>query len=201
MIAHPLAYNRHMKKFASIVSAFLLAALMAMALSACGIAATPSSNGGNSAGTQSTASSSTSVTAVSPDDESYAENHLVKEAYTPPANLEVKKNGEYTDKDHVALYIHTYGTVPSNYVTKNKARKAGWDNTKGNLWDVLPGKSIGGGGFYNDDHMMPDDDYREWFECDIDYNGGYRNSKRIIYSNDGLIYYTDDHYNTFQRLY
>ena len=202
MIPHSLAYNRSMKKFASIVSVFLLAALMALALSACGIASpTTSSNTGNSAGTQSSASSTGKNSVQAIGDDSYAENHLVSEAYIPPADLKVDKNGEYSDKDHVALYIHTYGTVPSNYVTKTKARKAGWDNTKGNLWDVLPGKSIGGGGFYNDDNMMPDDGYREWFECDIDYEGGYRNSKRIVYSDDGLIYYTDDHYNTFQRLY
>lgn len=101
----------------------------------------------------------------------------------------------------MALYIHTYGTVPSNYVTKTKARKAGWVSSKGNLWDVLPGKSIGGGGFENDDNLLPDAPGRKWFECDIDYEGGFRNAKRIVYSNDGLIYYTDDHYKTFEQLY
>ena len=134
------------------------------------------------------------------DEDSYADNHLSGDSYDAP-DITVEKNGTYTDKDHVALYIHTYGTVPSNYISKTKAKKAGWVNTKGNLWDVLPGKSIGGGGFYNDDHMLPDAPDREWFECDIDYEGGYRNAKRIVYSNDGLIYYTDDHYETFQRLY
>lgn len=132
--------------------------------------------------------------------ESYADSHLTDTAYNPP-NITVEKKGEYTDKDHVALYIHTYGRVPSNYVTKTKARNAGWDNSEGNLWDVLPGKSIGGGGFSNDDGTMPDAPGRKWYECDIDYNGGFRNAKRLIYSNDGLIYYTDDHYKTFQRLY
>lgn len=117
------------------------------------------------------------------------------------ANITVTRNGSYTDKEHVALYIHTYGTVPSNYISKTKARKAGWDSEKGNLWKVLPGMSIGGGGFYNDEGMLPDAQGREWFECDIDYEGGFRNAKRIVYSNDGLIYYTDDHYKTFERLY
>jgi len=157
--------------------------------------------------TSSPAASYTSVNDASPtsastpiDEDSYADNHLSEDSYSAP-NITVDKNGTYTDKDHVALYIHTYGTVPSNYISKNKARKAGWINTKGNLWDVLPGKSIGGGGFYNDDHMLPDAPDREWFECDIDYEGGFRNAKRIVFSNDGLIYYTDDHYKTFQRLY
>ena len=144
---------------------------------------------------------SSSSTATAPvDEDSYADNHLSGDSYSAP-DITVERNGTYTDKDHVALYIHTYGTVPSNYISKTKARKAGWVNTKGNLWDVLPGMSIGGGGFYNDDHMLPDAPDREWFECDIDYEGGYRNAKRIVYSNDGLIYYTDDHYESFQRLY
>ena len=148
--------------------------------------------------TQEQSPSSAATTPV--DKDSYADNHLSGDSYTTP-DITVDRNGTYTDKDHVALYIHTYGTVPSNYISKTKARKAGWVNTKGNLWDVLPGMSIGGGGFYNDDHMLPDAPDREWFECDIDYEGGYRNAKRIVYSNDGLIYYTDDHYESFQRLY
>lgn len=115
--------------------------------------------------------------------------------------LQVTENGTYTSKDEVALYIHLYGHVPSNYITKTKARKAGWVQEDGNLWDVLPGMSIGGGGFSNDDGMMPDAPGRQWYEADIDYQGGYRNAKRLVYSNDGLIYYTDDHYETFERLY
>lgn len=215
MIPHSLAYNHRMKKFASIVCAVLLATLLALPLAACTKPSTSSSSAVSSAANVTSSSattvssdsadasafSSNTATPPTPSDDSYAENHLVNEVYTPPADLTVTKNGEYSDKDHVALYIHTYGTVPSNFISKNKARKAGWVNTKGNLWDVLPGKSIGGGGFSNDDYTMPDADGREWFECDIDYNGGFRNSKRIVYSNDGLIYYTDDHYNTFQRLY
>ena len=113
----------------------------------------------------------------------------------------VTENGEYSDKDHVALYIHTFGHLPSNYISKTKARKAGWVNTKGNLWDVLPGKSIGGSEFYNDDAALPDAAGRRWTECDIDYSGGYRNAKRIVFSNDGLVFYTDDHYETFEQLY
>ena len=147
----------------------------------------------NQSGSSSASSSSNSSVC-------YAETHLTDVAYSPP-NITVSEGGQYTDKDSVALYIHLYGHVPSNYVSKTKARSAGWVNTEGNLWDVLPGKSIGGGGFYNDDNMMPDAPGRLWYECDIDYEGGYRNSKRLVYSNDGLIYYTDDHYKTFQRLY
>ena len=148
----------------------------------------------------SSASSSSVTSTGSPDPSSYAENNLSSSTYQPP-NITVEKNGHYTDKDHVALYIHLYGKVPSNYITKTKARKTGWVQEEGNLDEVLPGMSIGGGGFYNDDHMMPDAPDRTWYECDIDYQGGFRNAKRIVYSNDGLIYYTNDHYKTFERLY
>lgn len=183
----------YMRKFGSLISALAIAVLLALSLCGCAGGTAPAAPSSSV-----TASSYFAPAAIG--DGSYAESHLVNEAYTPPA-ITIKADGEYTDKDSVALYIHTYGTVPSNYVTKTKARNAGWVNTEGNLWDVLPGKSIGGGGFYNDDGMMPDAPGREWFECDIDYGGGFRNAKRIVYSNDGLVYYTDDHYNTFQRLY
>lgn len=113
----------------------------------------------------------------------------------------VTEDGEYSDKEHVALYIHTYGHLPSNYISKTKARKAGWDSSEGNLWDVLPGKSIGGSEFYNDEGMLPDARGRRWTECDIDYGGGFRGAKRIVFSNDGLVFYTDDHYKTFEQLY
>ena len=113
----------------------------------------------------------------------------------------VTEDGQYTDKDSVALYIHQYGHLPSNYISKSKARKAGWESEKGNLWDVLPGMSIGGSEFYNDEKLLPDADGRRWSECDIDYEGGYRNAKRIVFSNDGLVFYTGDHYKTFEQLY
>lgn len=116
-------------------------------------------------------------------------------------DVSVVESGEYTDKDSVALYVHTYGHLPGNYISKTKARAAGWVNTEGNLWDVLPGKSIGGSQYYDDDDQLPYAPGRRWTECDIDYQGGYRNAKRIVFSNDGLVFYTDDHYNTFEQLY
>ena len=117
------------------------------------------------------------------------------------AGVSVSKDDTYTDKDHVALYLHLYQKLPANYVSKTKAKKAGWDAEKGNLWDVCPGKSIGGGTFYNDDGLLPEKSGRTWKECDIDYAGGHRGAKRICYSNDELIFYTDDHYQSFTRLY
>ena len=115
--------------------------------------------------------------------------------------LSVTEDGEYSDADSVALYIHEFGHLPSNYISKTKARKAGWVNTDGNLWDVLPGMSIGGSDFYDDDEQLPYARGRTWKECDVNYEGGYRGAERLVYSNDGLIFYTGDHYKTFEQLY
>ena len=117
------------------------------------------------------------------------------------AETEIQKDGSYTSKDEVAAYIHLYGELPGNYITKNEARDLGWVSSKGNLDKVAPGKSIGGDKFGNYEKLLPTKKGRQYYECDIDYEGGTRNAKRIIYSNDGLIYYTEDHYNTFEQLY
>ena len=115
--------------------------------------------------------------------------------------LSVVEDGSYTSKDEVALYIHEFGHLPDNFITKTAAKKAGWVSSKGNLDDVCPGKSIGGSEFYNDDGQLPDAKGRRWKECDIGYTGGYRGAERIVFSNDGLIFYTGDHYRTFEQLY
>lgn len=113
----------------------------------------------------------------------------------------IEESGVYTSKDEVASYLHQYGHLPDNYITKRDAEAAGWDSRKGNLWDVAPGMSIGGSRFGNYEGLLPDQAGRKYYECDIDYEGGYRGAKRIIYSNDGLIFYTEDHYKTFDQLY
>lgn len=116
-------------------------------------------------------------------------------------SLNVEENGNYTSKEEVALYIHTYGKLPVNYITKKQAEELGWDPEKGNLSDILPGMSIGGNVFGNYEGALPRTGGRRYFECDIDYEGGYRGAKRIVYSNDGLVFYTEDHYNTFEQIY
>ena len=110
-------------------------------------------------------------------------------------------DGRYTSPEDVALYIHLYGKLPSNYITKNEAKKRGWESNKGNLWDVTDQMSIGGDRFGNYEGTLPEKEGRSWKECDVNYEGGYRGSERLLYSNDGLIYYTDDHYETFTQLY
>lgn len=113
----------------------------------------------------------------------------------------IDKNGTYTSKEDVALYIHTYNKLPKNYITKKDAEALGWVSTKGNLWDVTDHMSIGGDRFGNYEGLLPKKSGRTWYECDINYKGGKRNAERILYSNDGLIYYTNDHYETFTQLY
>lgn len=113
----------------------------------------------------------------------------------------VTEDGEYTSKDEVALYLHLYNHLPSNFIKKQDAQDLGWVSNQGNLHKVAPGKSIGGDRFGNYENLLPTKKGRQYFECDIDFDGTYRNAKRIIFSNDGLIYYTDDHYETFTLLY
>lgn len=108
--------------------------------------------------------------------------------------------GSYTTKEDVALYIHCYGVLPGNFITKAQARELGWEG--GGLESYAPGKCIGGDAFGNREGLLPDAPGRTWTECDIDTLGASsRGAKRIVFSNDGLIYYTDDHYESFERLY
>lgn len=108
------------------------------------------------------------------------------------------KDGEYTSKEDVALYIHQYGELPSNFITKKEAKKLGWSG--GSLEEYAPGKSIGGDTFGNREGVLPE--YGTYHECDIDTKGKKkRGAKRIVYSDDGRVYYTDDHYETFELLY
>ena len=116
-------------------------------------------------------------------------------------DFELAEDGTYTSKDEVAAYLHEYGHLPSNFITKKEAQKLGWVNSEGNLGEVAPGMSIGGDYFGNYEGNLPEADDRDYYECDIDFEGTYRNAKRIVYSNDGLIYYTEDHYETFELLY
>ncbi len=114
--------------------------------------------------------------------------------------IKIEESGSYTDKEHVAAYINTYAKLPRNYITKNQAKKLGWQ-TKGSLDKVAPGKSIGGDRYGNYERILPHKNGRVWTECDIDYVMGNRNAKRIVFSDDGLIYYTKDHYKSFEKLY
>lgn len=112
----------------------------------------------------------------------------------------IEEDGTYTTKEDVARYIHTYGHLPENFITKKQAQALGWEG--GSLEPYAPGKCIGGSRFGNYEGTLPEKDGRTYTECDIDTLGASkRGAKRIVFSNDGLIYYTEDHYETFELLY
>ncbi len=112
----------------------------------------------------------------------------------------IQENGSYDSKDEVALYLFTFKRLPSNYITKSEARDLGWEG--GSLEDVAPGKCLGGDGFGNRERALPKGNGISYKECDIGTLGQKeRGPERLVYSNTGFIYYTPDHYETFELLY
>lgn len=167
-----------MRRFTRLTGALLALLLVFSVLSGCGGAApdVPSSTAAPTAD------------AVSPGE---------SDKSSPAALDEV---GEYTSAEDVALYLHLYAHLPQNFITKKDARALGWNG--GGLDDYADGKCIGGDRFGNYEGLLPDAPGREYHECDIDtLHVASRGAKRIVYSNDGLIYYTEDHYESFILLY
>ena len=197
--------------------ALLLAAALALTLTACGASPKPveipllPAEPSASAPAQETAPSGGTELNLLPSDPSPPAPAQPSEdappqtpEAEPPAPAEetptLDEDGAYTSKEDVALYIHLYGHLPSNYITKKEAEKLGWPG--GYLEPYAPGKSIGGSRFYNNEGLLPSKNGRVYTECDIDAQGAKsRGAKRIVFSNDGLIYYTEDHYASFQLLY
>ncbi|SRR5690625_255274 len=99
----------------------------------------------------------------------------------------------------VVEYVKENGELPDYYLTKNQAKAEGWIPVKGNLCEVLPEKAIGGDRFGNREKKLPQKKGRVFYEADLNYNCGKRNADRLVFSNDGLIYITKDHYKTFQK--
>lgn len=177
-----------MKKFTKF-SAYLLALLMLAALFTGCLSAPAEQAGGD-------------VPAVSPVESSAAP---AAESSAAPAEENsdapvIDQYGSYTTKEDVALYIYTYGCLPQNFITKDQARQAGWNG--GSLEPYCPGMCIGGDSFGNREGLLPKAQGRSWTECDINTLGAdSRGAERIVFSNDGLIYYTGDHYESFTLLY
>lgn len=113
----------------------------------------------------------------------------------------IREDGSYTSRDEVALYLHTYGKLPKNFISKKEAEEQSFRFGEGDFGEAFPGMSVGGSRFGNYEGQLPEKAGRRYYECDIDYQGGRRNAKRLVYSNDGLIFYTDDHYKSFTQLY
>ena len=117
------------------------------------------------------------------------------------AGAGIREDGSYTSRDEVALYLHTYGKLPKNFISKKDAEEQGFRFGEGDFGEAFPGMGVGGSRFGNYEGQLPEKAGRRYYECDIDYQGGRRNAKRLVYSNDGLIFYTDDHYKSFTQLY
>lgn len=125
---------------------------------------------------------------------------LAKTITVSSADYPVEKDGWYSSMEEVAVYLTLFEELPDNFLTKKQAEKLGWNNREGNLDEVAPGKSIGGDRFGNYEQQLPDKKNRKWTECDINFDGGYRGAERIVFSNDGLIYYTGNHYESFDQI-
>lgn len=184
----------------------LLAALLLVSLSACGGTPAPSedaldedayllddSSPDEDDGYIPDAGDSSASPSAAPDENAPEDNRAADEEAIP-------ENGSYTTKDDVALYLNTYGHLPDNFITKNEAQALGWSG--GSLEPYAPGMCIGGSYFGNYEGLLPEAEGRSYTECDIDTLGAAsRGAKRIVFSNDGLIYYTEDHYESFELLY
>lgn len=105
-----------------------------------------------------------------------------------------------TREDKVIEHLRNYDRLPDYYITKGEARQKGWIARKGNLCDILPGKAIGGDRFGNREGLLPEAPGRTYYEADINYDCGHRTADRIVFSDDGLIFTTYDHYQSFHPI-
>ncbi len=186
-----------MKKLRIILISLLLALAIAAGVVLHGGNVTDINDGGNETISQTDEKITQDETEPPPSSQSETKSAEASSAEkTEPAAID--ENGKYYSKDEVALYIHTYGRLPSNYITKKEAQKLGWQN--GSVDPYFPGGAIGGSRFGNYEGQLPEG--KTYYECDIDTLGkSSRGAKRIVYSDDGSIYYTGDHYETFTQLY
>jgi hypothetical protein len=106
---------------------------------------------------------------------------------------------ELTKETVVVAYLKKEGKLPDCYITKAEAKSKGWEPSKGNLCEVLPGRAIGGDVWTNRQESLPSKQGRIYLEADLNYNCGNRNADRVVFSNDGLIFVTHDHYKSFQE--
>jgi len=118
----------------------------------------------------------------------------------PDSGSSLDAGGAYTSAEDVAAYLHEYGELPSNFITKDEARELGWEG--GGLDDYAYGMCIGGDRFGNYEGLLPEANGRKYYECDINtLHADKRGAERLVFSNDGLIYYTADHYESFELLF
>ena len=205
------------------IAAFLLALVWALALCACSVpgadSPSPTPDTRPSAAVQGPSSpSDTQLPSAAqepsaPLDTPQAETQPAQTPEEPSAtpdaqpsaadepSLTVSEDGWYDSKEEVALYLHLYGHLPGNYVTKEEAQSKGW--TGGSVEPYTgEGTALGGSRFGNYEGLLPKAPGRTYTECDIGTVGkSSRGARRLVFSNDGLIYYTEDHYESFVLLY
>lgn len=172
-----------------IILVLLLIAGAMFTLAACGNSGTDQTEDTTAAAVEQTEES----ISVPPEETDISESQ--SSATAEQAAQSIDEYGEYTTKDDVAAYIHTYHKLPPNYVLDDEARAMGWSRQE---CPADYGIMIGGRSFGNRERLLPKGRY---YECDVDYDGKARGVKRLVYTKDGTVYYTADHYNSFTQLY
>ncbi|WP_036768422.1 ribonuclease domain-containing protein [Photorhabdus australis] len=125
------------------------------------------------------------------------ETTLAQTTETDNSTSAIQRIDRLTEQNEVVAYLRQNNKLPDLYITKRQARDLGWNAKQGNLCQVLPGRAIGGDKFANREKKLPMKPKRQWFEADVNYRCGHRGSDRLLYSSDGLIYLTLDHYKSF----
>ena len=123
------------------------------------------------------------------------------EALTLVTPAPTEQAGPIIEPQAIADYLFEHGELPENFITKEEAQALGWDSSRNYVSDVAPGKSLGGTYFGNYERKLPKAKGRVYHECDCNYTGGKRGAERIVYSSDGRVWYTADHYETFTELF
>ena len=129
------------------------------------------------------------------------QDHFEKEKsdFSTKNNNSSNQIDELTNDEIVVKYLKEHGELPDYYITKSEAKSLGWVPSKGNLCEVAPGKAIGGDIWTNRQKSLPTKSGRKYFEADLNYNCGNRNADRVVFSNDGLVFVTFDHYRSFEE--
>ena len=122
-----------------------------------------------------------------------------KSDFSDDNNTSSNNIDELTNDELVVKYLKEHGELPDYYITKSEAKSLGWVPSKGNLCEVAPGKAIGGDIWTNRQKSLPTKSGRKYFEADLNYNCGNRNADRVVFSNDGLVFVTFDHYRSFEE--
>lgn len=123
-------------------------------------------------------------------------NHSTKQNKTKPSSSSGNID-ELTEEQKVIDYVKANHELPDYYLTKTEARNQGWVASEGNLCDVLPGRAIGGDKFSNREGNLPKGE--KYFEADVNYNCGNRNADRIVFTKNGEVWLTHNHYKSFEK--